>query len=262
MLRRFLNETNFANFSYYYVRKGNKYMGGFFKNFSAPNALLAIFIGVSLVVFSAAASGSFHSPSDGGVSKNTPIQTQQQQIVPVTESQTVSQSATEGKTAAQSQTVERANISAIGGSADTETKTPNSSPVTETATASPVLVDFTTQTLASHNKAGDCYVAYQGDVYNVSAQPAWSTCNYDGVLGGADVTLSFPQAANYFSSLPLVGNYTNTDTVANNNNNIVSNNISNVNSTSATSTHFSVSGNGGDDGSWDDNRGDDGGGDN
>lgn len=115
------------------------YMGKFLKNFKSPNALLAIFIGVSLVVFTAVASGSFHHSSDGGILQNAPIQTQQHQAAPLTENHAALQSARKGKTAAQSQTVKRADISAISGSADTETKIPNSFPVTVTST--PVLTN-------------------------------------------------------------------------------------------------------------------------
>lgn len=88
-------------------------MGKFLKNFKSPNALLAVFIGASLVVFTAAASGSFHRSSDGGVSLKAPIQTQQQQAVPATENQDTLQSAREGKSIVQSQTIERADIPAI-----------------------------------------------------------------------------------------------------------------------------------------------------
>lgn len=64
---------------------------------------------------------------------------------------------------------------------------------------------FTLATLATHNISGDCFVAYKGIVYNVSAHPSWQTCTHHGTQGGRDITSIFPHATSYFSTLPKVG---------------------------------------------------------
>ena len=64
---------------------------------------------------------------------------------------------------------------------------------------------FTLASLALHNKPGDCYVAYNGVVYNVSKHPSWSSCNHHGIAGGIDITSRFPHSTSYFSTLPKMG---------------------------------------------------------
>ena len=64
---------------------------------------------------------------------------------------------------------------------------------------------FTTATLAQHNKAGDCYVAYNGVVYDVSNHSSWVGCVHHGIAGGTDITSRFPHPTSYLSSLPRVG---------------------------------------------------------
>ena len=75
---------------------------------------------------------------------------------------------------------------------------------------------FTAATLATHNKAGDCYIAYSGKVYDVSNSSAWSGCSHHGAHGGTDITAFFPHPVSYFNSLPVVGDYSG-GTVASNN---------------------------------------------
>lgn len=62
--------------------------------------------------------------------------------------------------------------------------------------------------LAKHNTSSSCYVAYNGIVYNVSGNIAWSGCTHHGVSGGTDITKSFPHSTSYLSTLPVVGKLT------------------------------------------------------
>ncbi|MCL5774890.1 MAG: hypothetical protein M1333_01610 [Patescibacteria group bacterium] len=64
---------------------------------------------------------------------------------------------------------------------------------------------FTLQTLALHNKAGDCYIAYKGTVYDLSGVAAWANCQHHGATGGIDVTALFPHPVSYFNSVPAIG---------------------------------------------------------
>jgi predicted heme/steroid binding protein len=84
-------------------------------------------------------------------------------------------------------------------------------PIVSSATAAPsgaaTTFDFTPQTLALHNTSGDCYVAYQGTVYDVSAHPSWVGCTHHGVSGGVDITSFFPHPTTYFNGLPVKGTY-------------------------------------------------------
>lgn len=66
---------------------------------------------------------------------------------------------------------------------------------------------FTPETLALHNTAGNCYVAYNGTVYDVSNNPSWANCAHHGAHGGIDITTFFPHPVNYFDGLPKVGTY-------------------------------------------------------
>ncbi len=96
----------------------------------------------------------------------------------------------------------------------TLTVTPSVDPtVTPTTTVLPTIAPttvvasnvFTTASLASHNKNGNCYVAYNKVVYNVSNHPSWQNCRHHGTSGGRDITSSFPHSTSYFSTLPKVG---------------------------------------------------------
>jgi predicted heme/steroid binding protein len=67
---------------------------------------------------------------------------------------------------------------------------------------------YTAATLALHNKAGDCYVAYAGKVYDLSNNSVWGGCSHKGVVsGGIDITSVFPHPARYLSGIPVVGTY-------------------------------------------------------
>jgi predicted heme/steroid binding protein len=62
--------------------------------------------------------------------------------------------------------------------------------------------------LATHNKAGNCYIGYNGIVYNVSNHASWSGCFHHGIGGGQDITSRFPHPVSYLSGLPRVANLT------------------------------------------------------
>lgn len=64
---------------------------------------------------------------------------------------------------------------------------------------------FTLAMLAQHNQSGDCYIAYQGKVYDLSQVGAWSNCQHHGVTGGIDVTSLFPHPVSYFNGIPMIG---------------------------------------------------------
>ena len=64
---------------------------------------------------------------------------------------------------------------------------------------------FTLAMLAQHNKSGDCYIAYQGKVYDLSQAAVWANCQHHGVTGGIDVTALFPHPVSYFNGIPVVG---------------------------------------------------------
>jgi len=80
--------------------------------------------------------------------------------------------------------------------------TPTVKPGTNTVAAA---TTFTRATLATHNTSGNCYVAFRGIVYDVSAHPSWQNCVHHGTRGGQDITSIFPHSTNYFSTLPKVG---------------------------------------------------------
>lgn len=67
--------------------------------------------------------------------------------------------------------------------------------------------DFDAALLAKHNTSGDCYVAYNGIVYDVSNHSQWLSCSHHGVRGGTDITSRFPHSLSYLASLPKVGTY-------------------------------------------------------
>jgi predicted heme/steroid binding protein len=77
---------------------------------------------------------------------------------------------------------------------------------------------FDAAALAQHNKAGNCYIAYSGKVYNVSNHPSWSNCWHHGISGGQDITSRFPHSTSYLASLPIMGTYTGTTTAGGGNN--------------------------------------------
>lgn len=66
---------------------------------------------------------------------------------------------------------------------------------------------FTQTSLATHNKAGNCYIAYKGVVYSVSTHPSWSSCTHHGITGGRDVTNVFPHPLSYMTARPVMGTY-------------------------------------------------------
>lgn len=65
--------------------------------------------------------------------------------------------------------------------------------------------NMTLAQLSTHNKVGNCYVAYKGIIYNVSNNPAWTNCTHNGMVGGTDITSKFPHPLSYLSTLPVVG---------------------------------------------------------
>ena len=80
---------------------------------------------------------------------------------------------------------------------------------TITVTSTPVLgVVFTMTSLALHNTTDDCYVGYDGVVYDVSNNASWADCNHHGITGGIDITSRFPHSTSYFNTLPKVGSLT------------------------------------------------------
>lgn len=78
---------------------------------------------------------------------------------------------------------------------------------------------FTLAELATHNKSGDCYVAYKGTVYNVSNVAVWAGCQHHGAVGGTDVTALFPHPTTYFNTIPVVGALATTNGTGQNNTN-------------------------------------------
>jgi predicted heme/steroid binding protein len=85
--------------------------------------------------------------------------------------------------------------------------TPVTQLVPPAPTATALTFDFTPQTLATHNTAGNCYVAYNGTVYDVSAHPSWTGCSHHGASGGIDISSFFPHPTTYFNGLPVMGTY-------------------------------------------------------
>lgn len=93
------------------------------------------------------------------------------------------------------------------GSTGVASVTPVTQPVPPVPTVTAATFDFTPQTLATHNTAGNCYVAYNGTVYNVSAHPSWVGCSHHGTTGGIDISSFFPHSTTYFNGLPVMGTY-------------------------------------------------------
>jgi len=225
------------------------------KNRSAIGLLLGIFILASITISAVAANGSFLSLTDtkkAAAQKNTGIEqlplTQQPTMTinkPI--SNQIADTKETNKISMGSFPLSRSNTVKIATSASSEI---TDAPVILSTTVNKVIpavamnTIYTTQSLATHNKAGDCYVAYQGKIYDMSKQTAWSTCNDGGVLGGTDVTANFPQAEYYFTSFPQIGVYQNTSTTtpnttstaATNNTNTNSNKTSNTTNTNTTTT--------------------------
>jgi len=219
---------------------------------SATGLIIGAFIVFSIVASTAAASGtlSIFSKKNSLPAKIISSDKQANQI-PVVSSTTNTVRQNEGTVfAIQSNSLEKANLKSVNDSANS-TAPKNAAPesATTTVAAKPPVDDstvYTTQSLALHNKAGDCYVVYQGKVYDVSGQAVWSTCNYGGVAGGADVTSNFANASNYFASFPQVGIYQNTTvtTVADK----TTNTNANINTTVNTNTSNTRTNYGDDDG--------------
>ena len=67
---------------------------------------------------------------------------------------------------------------------------------------------FTQASLATHNKPGNCYIAYKGVVYSMNTHPSWSSCTHHGITGGRDVTNVFPHPLSYMTARPVMGTYT------------------------------------------------------
>jgi hypothetical protein len=138
-------------------------MDKIFKNLKSPNVLLAVFIGVSLIVSTAVASGSLRRTSKPEVSQITPVQMQQQQAALVTENQGAPKPATKAKTTtvALPQKEEDVNIPSLGNSIHTETGAVNSlnlAPVTATTTTT----HFSVSGVSGDNGNGDESRGYNG----------------------------------------------------------------------------------------------------
>lgn len=95
---------------------------------------------------------------------------------------------------------------------DSQTPTVTTTEVTTSADTgsatlglTPGTATFTLAELATHNKSGDCYVAYNGTVYDVSNDFSWSGCSHHGISGGQDITSLFPHPTSYLSRIPAVG---------------------------------------------------------
>jgi predicted heme/steroid binding protein len=237
-------------------------LNNFFSSWKRSSLFLSLFIGLSVIVSTAAASGGFKlsgfvSPVKTDLAK---ANAKESPVSPAADEINTQPTTTNFPVTAQSQNTESAGDLNNQATADVQdhqdnqivTQADNSASssdiqvaVVDTSAAGATstnqnnnLISFNAQTLALHNKAGDCYVAYQGRVYNVSEDTVWSTCNY-GIAGGADVTAGFPDAANYFTSFPLVGTYYDANYLANqtNNNQTASSTASGSNNTTtATST--------------------------
>jgi predicted heme/steroid binding protein len=100
------------------------------------------------------------------------------------------------------------------------------------------LQTFTLADLAAHNKSGDCYIAYKGTVYDLSASVAWAGCVHHGAHGGIDVTAIFPHPVSYFNTIPKVGTLVSVSTQ------VAQNSSSNTNQTfNSTSTSVATNSN-------------------
>lgn len=65
---------------------------------------------------------------------------------------------------------------------------------------------FTIDQLATYNQNGNCYIAYQNLIYDVSNNSSWIGCRHHGINGGRDITSIFPHSTSYFSTLTVIGN--------------------------------------------------------
>ena len=73
---------------------------------------------------------------------------------------------------------------------------------------------FDAASLALHDgRDGTCYIAYNGQVYDVSSHPSWVNCTHHGIQGGRDITSVFPHPVSRLNGLPVVGTYSNGTTV-------------------------------------------------
>jgi predicted heme/steroid binding protein len=99
---------------------------------------------------------------------------------------------------------------------DATTKNSIVTTIPTTVVPTPGNSNFTLTTLSLHNTSGDCYVAYNSTVYDVSNHPSWQGCIHHGINGGSDITSRFPHSTSYFSSLPIVGQLINGSTPVNN----------------------------------------------
>ena len=72
---------------------------------------------------------------------------------------------------------------------------------------------FDAASLALHNGTnGTCYIAYNGQVYDVTGNASWVNCMHHGVQGGRDVTSVFPHPVSRLNGIPVVGTYSNGST--------------------------------------------------
>lgn len=49
------------------------------------------------------------------------------------------------------------------------------------------------------------YVAYNGNIYDVTNHPEWNNGMHNGVTAGVDITLIFPHPVSYLNNVPVVG---------------------------------------------------------
>ena len=124
---------------------------------------------------------------------------------------------------------------------NTQTNT-NTNTQTNTNTASTV---FSTAMLQTHNTASSCYVAFSGNVYDVTNNSVWTNCSHHGINGGRDLTNIFPHPTSYLATLTKVGTYdanagtnvaSNTNTNTQTNNNTTTNNNTSSGTTSGGTT--------------------------
>ncbi|MDA3846705.1 MAG: hypothetical protein PF505_09220 [Vallitaleaceae bacterium] len=94
--------------------------------------------------------------------------------------------------------------------AEPEPVEPVVEPTIEPVPTEPTVLTFTTQSLAQYNgKNGQpAYIAYMGDIYDVSQLSEWRNGNHHGIEAGYDVTSDLqyaPHGAEELNGVPIIG---------------------------------------------------------
>ena len=88
---------------------------------------------------------------------------------------------------------------------------------TQNVTEKTELKEFTLQELAEYNgKNGKIYVAYQGQVYDISGSYVWKSGAHQGCYAGTDLTEKMsimPRMAKILKGYPVVGTLNNNSTL-------------------------------------------------